>query len=177
MNGKEDLWRDWYSEVLTSAHLRNVLLTPHNDRRDEMLAPLMRSLALRSIGSSPTTSSILSQIRQARDYEIRCLHHCLLPWDGNKYMDRQGFSYGCKSSTATPSGKTPVLWVSLSHPQCVLCMCLSRRSRLRTLQGSGLGSTPPHLADGRSRLTGVRLEGVPALQIGIPLLEDRDLLA
>lgn len=36
---------------------------------------------------------------------------------------------------------------------------------------------PPHLADGTSQLMGARLEGVPASQMGIPVLEDRDLLA
>lgn len=67
---KEYLWRGWYSKVLTLTHLRNVLLTPSSERRDGMQPPLTWSSALCRIGSSPTTSSMLSQIRQAREYKI-----------------------------------------------------------------------------------------------------------
>lgn len=66
----------------------HVLLTLCNARRSRVLAPPLHNSALCRTGSSSTTSSILSQIRQARDCEVRCLHHCLLPWDENKNIDR-----------------------------------------------------------------------------------------
>lgn len=50
MNGKEDLWRDWYSRVLTSAHLRNVLLAPRNARRGRMLASLCEAQQFAELG-------------------------------------------------------------------------------------------------------------------------------
>lgn len=166
MNGKEELWMDGYGKVLTPTHLRNVLLTPHDARRDGVLAPLMWSSAPCRIGSSPATSSILPQIRQAHECKMRCLHHCLFPSDENKDVDGdRSFPTVAKAAQPPPAGK-------LSHPWYIMSMCLCCISRLRTPQGSGLGSAPPHLADGRPWLMGVQLEGVPASQTGIPLLGD-----
>lgn len=141
-----DIVRCWLQHI--SGTCSWLLIMPGRD------APLMQNSALCRIGSSPTTSSILSQIRQARVYKRSS------PSPSSKrrkqgYWQRQEFSCGCKSSTATPSGKTPVHWVSPSHPWCSLWICLSRRSKLGTPQDLGLGSAPPHLADGRSQLMGV----------------------
>lgn len=131
MNGKEELWMDWYSKVLSSALPRNVLLTPRNARRDGMLAPLMRSSALCRTGSTPTTSSILAQIRQAHECKIRCLYRCLLPRDENKDIDR-----GRNFPTVAKAAQPPVgrllffgfHWAILN----ILCVCVSLAD-----QGSG----------------------------------------
>lgn len=104
-------------------------------------------------------------LRQACDYEVRCLHRCLLPWGENKAIDRYRDSPAvAKAAQPFPAGRLLFFgfhWASLG----AFCVYVSLAD-----QGSGL-------AVGRTWLMGVWLESVPASQMGIPLLEDQDLLA
>lgn len=88
---------------------------------------LTQSSALCRIGSSPTTPSVLSWIRQAHDYEIRCLHHCLLPWGQNKDTDRdRNCPAVAKAAQPPPVGRL----LSFGFHRAILsvfcvCVCLA----------------------------------------------------
>lgn len=61
-------------EVLTSTHLRDVLLAPCNARRGSVLASLTQSSALCRIESACHLRPVIPN--QAT---TRCVNHCLLP--------------------------------------------------------------------------------------------------